>query len=166
MADFNFIYNFNLISSLLLFFGLFLVIVEMFHPGFGAPGTMGIILLILSIYNTAANVSQAILMLLSITILLGIVLIFVIRSAAKGRLSKILVLSDSLKKESGYSGTENFEEYVGKDGIVITTLRPAGMADFEGVKLDVVSQGEYVDKGTKVKVLKVEGRRIIVKETE
>lgn len=164
--NFGFINNFTMLSSLLLVFGLLLVIVEMFHPGFGAPGIIGAGLLILSVYLTAGNdPGQAFLMLISILIFLGLILIFVLRSAAKGRLSKTLVLSESLKKESGFSGTDDLKEYLNKEGKTLTTLRPAGLADFDGVKLDVVSEGEYIAKDVNVKVIKVEGRRVVVKQS-
>ena len=45
-----------------------------------------------------------------------------------------------------------------------TVLRPAGMADFDGVKLNVVSDGEYIPAGTRVVVARVEGNRILVRE--
>ena len=45
----------------------------------------------------------------------------------------------------------------------MTTLRPTGSADFDGVKLDVVSDGEYIEPGCPVEITKVEGRRILVR---
>ena len=56
--------------------------------------------------------------------------------------------------------------YLGKIGIVVATCRPAGMADFDGVKLDVVTRGEYIEKGAMVDVIEVEGNRIVVKVSE
>ena len=44
-----------------------------------------------------------------------------------------------------------------------TVLRPAGTADFEGVKLDVVTEGEFIEKGRPLEVIRVEGRRIVVR---
>jgi membrane-bound ClpP family serine protease len=48
-------------------------------------------------------------------------------------------------------------------GVATTVLRPAGTADFEGVKLDVVTEGEFIDKGARLQVIRVEGRRIVVR---
>ena len=88
----------------------------------------------------------------------------VLHSAARGKLSKTLILKDSLSKESGYIGTEDLEYFVGKEGIALTVLRPAGTAEFDGVRLDVVSEGDYIPKNSRVKIIQVTGRRIVVRK--
>ena len=45
-------------------------------------------------------------------------------------------------------------------------LRPVGRADFDGVKLDVLAEGEFVDVGKRVKVVRVEGRKIVVRQID
>lgn len=152
------------VPALLLLFGLGLVIFEMFNPGFGVPGILGLVLLAAGVITTAKTALEALVMILALIVILGIALIFTLRSASKGRLSKTLVLSDSLDKSSGYIGTEELESFVGKEGIVINNLRPSGTAIFEGKRLDVVSEGVYIPKDTKVRVVKVSGRRVVVKE--
>jgi membrane-bound ClpP family serine protease len=135
----------------------------MFHPGFGAPGIIGGILLVLGIIFTARTLLEALILLLIIIAVLGAVLTFVLQSATRGKLSKTLILSNSQRKENGYIGTEDLNYFLDKEGTAYTTLRPSGTADFSGVKMDVVSDGEFIQKGTKIKVVKVEGRRIVVK---
>lgn len=54
--------------------------------------------------------------------------------------------------------------FLDKKGTTLTVLRPAGTVDFDGVKLDVVSEGDFIPKDTEVKVIKVEGRRIVVRQ--
>ena len=54
--------------------------------------------------------------------------------------------------------------FLGKEGVVLSTLRPAGIAEFDGVRLNVVSDGEYIRKNAQVRIDKVEGARIVVKE--
>jgi membrane-bound ClpP family serine protease len=146
-------------------FGFFLVIVEMFHPGFGVPGIFGGILLIAGVALTATSVIEVLIMLVFIISVLGVMLTIVLRSATKGRLSKRLILRETQKKEAGYIGTEDLKYFVGQKGVTITILRPAGTADFNGIKLDVVSEGEFISKDRKVEIIKVEGRRIVVRET-
>jgi membrane-bound ClpP family serine protease len=152
------------IAALCLVFGVLLVILEMFIPGFGLPGITGAVLLILGISLTATTVVEGLFLAIIILVILGISLTFVLHSATKGRLAKTVILNDSLNKEAGFSGTEDLNYFLGKEGVAHTVLRPAGTADFEGVKLDVVTEAEYLAKGTKVKVIKVEGRRIVVRE--
>jgi membrane-bound ClpP family serine protease len=156
--------NFTIMAALFFIFGLVLVVLEMFHPGFGLPGTLGAGLLIAAVYLTATNVWEALALISVIFVILGLVLILVIRSAKQGKLSKTLVLSDTLRKDLGFSGTENLEEYLGKKGRTLTALHPSGTAEFDGMRLDVVSEGEYLPKDVQVRIFKVEGRRVVVKQ--
>lgn len=162
----GFIQSIDIISAILFALGFILVIVEMFHPGFGAPGIIGGILLVLGIIFTARTLLEALILLLIIIAALGAVLTFVLQSATKGRLSKTLILSNSQRKDNGYIGTEDLNYFLDKEGTAYTVLRPAGIADFSGVKMDVVSEGDFIQKGTKIRVVKVEGRRIVVKVSE
>lgn len=156
--------NIGTIQAILLVAGLGLIIFEMFHPGFGAPGITGIILLAAGVIMTAETLLDALIMVVILLAILGVALTLVLRSATKGKLSKSLVLSESMKKEAGYSSTDDLEYLVGKEGIALTVLRPSGTADIDGVKLDVVTEGEYIPSGTKIKIVQVSGSRIVVKE--
>lgn len=154
------------LAIICLLIGLALVIVEMFHPGFGVPGITGGILLICGIVMTAKNLFEVLVMVIIILTILGVALTLVLQSATKGRLSKILVLHEAQKKEAGYTGTEELNYFLGHEGVTLTILRPAGMADFDGIKLDVVSEGDFISPNTKVRIIRVEGRRIVVRKIE
>ncbi|AEV68003.1 NfeD family protein [Acetivibrio clariflavus] len=156
--------NIDFLSAVFFILGFIMIIIEMFHPGFGAPGISGIILLILGIVSVARNLTDVIILIIIILIVLGIALTFVLYSATKGKLPKTLVLTDSLNKEEGFEGTEDLKFFIGKEGKALTVLRPSGTADFDGVKLDVVSEAEFIQKDAKIKIIKVEGRRIVVRE--
>ena len=86
-----------------------------------------------------------------------------LRSASKGRLSRSIVLRDRTDTASGFSGTEDLHTLVGRRGSALTVLRPAGIADIDGVRLDVVTQGEFLNAGASVEVIEVEGNRIVVR---
>lgn len=77
-----------------------------------------------------------------------------------------MVLMDSTDTESGYVSNVNRLELLGKKAITITPLRPSGTIDMEGERIDVVSQGSYIDKAKHVIIVKVEGSRIVVREFE
>lgn len=159
----SFLSNISGLAIMCFAFGFIFVIVEMFHPGFGIPGILGIILLVAGVVLTADSVMEVLVLLGIIIAILGVALNFVLKSVTKGRLSKILILHETQKKEDGYIGAEDLEYFVGQEGIALTVLRPSGTAEINGIKMDVVSEGEFISQNTKVKIIKVEGRRIVVK---
>lgn len=166
MGIFSFVQNIELLQAVLLTLGLLFLLAEIFIPGFGVAGITGIILFIAGIILTANTFIEALVMFLILLLLLAIVIILVVRSASKGKLSKTLILNDSLSAEKGFSGVEDMKVFEGKKGVAITVLRPAGIGMFDGVRLDVVAEGSFIEEGTKIKVIEVEGRRIVVEKTE
>ena len=65
--------------------------------------------------------------------------------------------------EGFVSGPEGLARLAGKHGTSVTTLRPAGLVEIDGRKIDVVTEGEMVEAGTPVEVLRVEGSRVVVR---
>lgn len=151
------------VPAICLLVGVVLVIIEMFTPGFAAPGITGIILIITGVVLTSNTLLEGLIWMLVIMAILTIALVIALRSATKGALSRTpLVLKNMASREEGYLSVDDMEFFVGKTGTSLTSLRPAGTADFDGVRLDVVTEGNYIEKGASVKILKVEGRRIVV----
>ncbi|CUB29252.1 hypothetical protein BN2127_JRS1_09051 [Bacillus cereus] len=77
---------------------------------------------------------------------------------------KKFVLNDSTNTESGYVSNQTRTDLIGKVGVTFTPLRPAGTVIIDDERLDVVSEGSFTEKDKKVKVVKVEGSRIVVRE--
>ena len=75
--------------------------------------------------------------------------------------SRRLGLKESL--EGSVSFAQDYSSWVGREGETVTELRPAGMVLVDGKKLDVVTAGELVEKGKRIRVVKVEGNRIVVR---
>jgi membrane-bound ClpP family serine protease len=155
--------NISLLAAICLVVGLVLMTIEIFYPGFGVFGLAGAVLLIAGVVLTARNATEAFILIMAILAVLAVIFTAFLRSASKGKLNKSLVLNNTLDRASGYIGTEDLNYLLGKEGVTNTVLRPSGTADFQGVKLDVVSDGEFISQSTKVKIIKVEGRRIVVK---
>ncbi len=151
-------------AIILLVLGFALVVLEMYLPGFGAPGILGCILLIAGVIAARPTPLQALIMAVVIIILLCIALSIFIHSASKGRLSNSRLV---LKEVATRPENENELRYfIGKTGTTATPLRPAGIAEFDGVKLNVVSEGEFVEAQRPVTVERVEGNRIVVREAQ
>lgn len=146
--------------------GIGLMVLEAFMPGFGLPGISGIILEVVAVALTWMNHGPvaALGMTLIILSILAIAISMSLRSAANGKLSRSkLVLNDTESNEAGYRSAEDLEVFLGKEGVTTTVLRPTGMAEFDGVRLNVVSEGEFIQSGTQVQIVRVEGSRILVR---
>ncbi|NMA33945.1 MAG: hypothetical protein GX940_05270 [Clostridiaceae bacterium] len=156
--------GYNWIPLLCIAAGIIFIIIEMLQPGFGAPGIIGVILLAAGIILYSKTVLQALIMIAVVLAVLGAALALVLQSASKGRLGKHIVLDSTVDDDVKFSAFDDLSYLVGSEGKTLTVLRPSGSADFNGVRLDVVSEGEYIPKGTTVYVDKIEGNRIVVKQ--
>ena len=146
--------------------GIALLVAEAFMPGCGVAGISGIVLVTVGIVLTYLAHGGLAALGLAIVVLavIGISISMSLRSATKGRLSKSpLILNDSETTAAGFIATADMDIFLGREGITTTILRPTGMAEFDGVKLNVVSDGEYIPKGIHVKVDRVDGSRVIVR---
>ena len=136
----------NLAIIICVLAGLGLLVVEMFVPGFGVPGVSGIVLLIVIIVA-----------------LVAIMLSIAIKSAANGRLSQSkLILHESESSQEGFLSSGDMSVFLGREGETRTALRPSGIAEFDGVRLNVVSDGMFIAQGVRVKIVRVDGNRILV----
>lgn len=147
--------------------GLALIICEMFMPGFSLPGILGVIALVFAvIFRAQTGPVEAVIITIALILVFLLVSGFIIfRSLKKGKLSRSpIVLNESITENATAANNEDMQSFVGKEGICLNTLRPSGNADFDGVKLDVLSEGEFIKAGSKVRVVRVEGLKILVKE--
>lgn len=147
--------------------GLALLIVEVFMPGFGVPGISGIVLLLIAaaLLWIQAGPLAALALVVVIVALVAIMLSITLKSAANGRLSKSpIILKNEERPEDGYVASSDMSVFIGREGEARTVLRPSGIADFDGVRLNVVSDGVYIKQGAKVRIDRVEGSRIVVLE--
>ena len=155
----------NLPIILLFLFGMGLLIVEAFMPGFGLPGITGCVMEIAAIVLTYIHHGGVAALGVTVCILaiMGIVVSLALRSASKGRLSKSAMILNEEEDASVLDVSEDLKVFIGKEGITTTVLRPTGMAEFEGMRLNVESEGEFIPKDTPVAVHRVDGRNVIVR---
>jgi membrane-bound ClpP family serine protease len=153
-------------AILCLLAGVGLLILEAFLPGFGAAGFSGIVLEIAAVVlvwlQTKSFIAAALMLLIGLVVA-ATALTLSLRSAAKGKLSQSdLILRGAEREEDGYQASEDMKVFLGREGTTVTVLRPTGMAEFDGVKLNVISDGEYIEKDTPVCITRVDGNRILV----
>ena len=160
----------------LFFMGVILIALEIFViPGFGIAGFGGISLVIFSLgaaligniglsFPDATVVSGAIWTMV-VTLLLGIGLIYSLSQylPQNDRFSA-LVLSETTGQGSGFNLIESSHmlELVGKEAEALTSLRPSGTVKFGNKRIDVVTDGDFIDKGTAVRIVSAVGSRVVV----
>jgi membrane-bound ClpP family serine protease len=166
MSIFSFFTDMTPLATILLLVGMALVIFEMFYPGLNAPGIMGSILLIGGVILTAKTFTEALILIIFILAILGIALTIVVHSVTKGHLSRVLILSETTKNDADSQILDDLAYFIGKECTSITPLRPSGIADLNGVRLDVISEGGFIEKDKKMVILRVDGKKIIVKEVD
>jgi len=158
---------------LIIFVGIVLLMVEIFLiPGFGLAGLSGIGLLLWGLYElllpdipVGSEIQTMALTGLTIGILGGLVGLFLIfKLMTKTKFWRNLTSPGIESSKAGYSTSLGLEPLIGKEGIADTKLRPSGWIIVEDQRLFVVSEGTYVDKNEPVKILSVEGNRVVVRK--
>lgn len=158
---------------LLVVLGIVLFSLELFViPGFGVAGIAGIVALVagLGMALVGAGATGAVIIgalgRVAISILLalggGLVLLRFLPHLPFGRR---FVLNTEMRAGAGYSSEPTADHRaLGRTGTARSPLRPAGVADVDGARLDVVSDGSFIDAGAPVEIIRVEGNRIVVRE--
>ncbi|SFH57385.1 membrane-bound serine protease (ClpP class) [Tindallia magadiensis] len=143
-----------------------LLLIEAMAPGFGIAGLGGLVLIIVSVVMASSTTGVAVVSLAVAFLMSIIALILIIKYAPKSSYFDRLTLGIKMTSDSGYTSTERREDLVGKKGIVTSYLRPSGTVEVDGERIDAVSEGVYLEAGTNVQVIRMEGRRIVVKKID
>lgn len=152
-------------ETLILFVvGIGLIIAEFFLPG-GVAGILGLAAILGSLFLASDNVVHmgiSLLIAFSISILASIIMVKVL--GKKMKFFKKIILTDATKTEEGYVSNKSRLELIGLEGYALTALRPSGTVVIEDERIDVVSEGAFILKDARVRVVKAEGSRIVVRE--
>jgi len=152
--------------------GLVLLAIEIFIvPGFGVVGALGILALLggltLSLIGAGATTEvmifavSRIVMSLLVALLAGLLML---RLFPRLPFANRLVLDTDLGSGPSHgSAPESDQRWLGKRGRAASVLRPAGIADFEHERVDVVADGVMIEAGETIEVIRVDGNRIVVR---
>lgn len=153
-------------SAALFLLGIVFVGVEIAVPGFGVFGILGLVGVLAGLLFAARDI-QTFLTILAVGLAGGAVLLPLLYQLLKrlGFVRKV-VLFGGMAAEEGWASHEKGPSLVGEQGIAETVLRPAGYARIGGTRVEVVSQGSYIEKGSAVVVVAQTPGRIVVDEVE
>jgi membrane-bound serine protease (ClpP class) len=157
---------------LLLVAGLVLLLLEaLVIPGFGLAGGLGLLAIVgalgLTLVGEGATVAVIVGALgraaISILVAIGAALALM-RFLPSLPFGRRLVLGSQMRTAEGYeSAPVDDRQWLGRTGTALSPLRPAGVADLDGERVDVVSDGSFIEAGAVLEVTRVDGNRVVVR---
>lgn len=146
--------------------GVIFITAEFFVPG-GILGVIGVLLVVGSCATGWTNypdygffIVVGELLGVAASVLLGM---YLLSHTGAG---KFMVLKNAQEVSEGWSTPAYDSNLVGKKGLVLTALRPAGTIEISDSRIDAVSDGEFIEEGKRIRVTEVEGHRVVVEESD
>lgn len=145
-----------------------LIVAEVFVPSGGLISICALACLIggIAIFfhhsNTVGLVGMGV-----AVVMIPSVLIIAYKIFPKTRFGKSVTLAPPERQQGdAVPDTVELKNMLGAVGLVITPLRPVGMCDFSGRRIECVAESSYVNKGKKVKVIRVQSTQLTVRVIE
>jgi membrane-bound serine protease (ClpP class) len=172
----HYLVNLAQVTEILIFIvGVGLLLLEAFViPGFGIAGIGGILCILASfVLSLVGHIGRIdfteildAITLVGISLIFGFVLVIpVLKFLPRSKTFQKLILDTEEKTQEGFrSSPVEYEQYLGETGTALSTLRPAGIGIFGNKRLDIVAEGEFIEKDSQVKIVKVEGYKILVRK--
>ena len=156
----------NGIALILLIIGIVFIIMGFFIIG-AFLGLFGGIMLLISIIIVSGNALLFSLFLLVIFIL-GAIELVIFMNFKKRKIPFLsrFILTDATDAESGYTSFDDRSDLVGETATTMTPFRPAGIIRHGEERIDAVTEGAFIESNVKVKVIEVEGTRVVVRLLE
>jgi len=156
--------NASITIVMLFIAGIILLVIEALVPGFGAPGIGGVICIFSSIILASDSFALGITSVIIAFIITVAGAILLLKYAPRNKFFDRIILGTELRKDVGFTSITSKEELLGLEGVALTTLRPSGTALINDEKIDVVTEGDYIEKNDRIRIIKVEGRKIVVRK--
>lgn len=161
-------------SEVLIFvLGIALIVLDLFFiAGFGTLAIPGMLMVFASLFlslmgrtelwtwDSVGAATQPLLLSMVLTGIFGYVMFKTLpRTSAWNR----LILQTEEKAQEGYVGVSSYSDLMGQEGTALTSLRPGGTGEFGDRRISVDTEGDFIEKGARIKVTLVEGNRILVR---
>lgn len=153
-----------MIPIALILIGLLLIVVEVYLvPGFNVIGILGFVMIVVAVgfaFSESGWVG-GFAALSGSAVAIGVVFWFLYASGAWDR----FVLTTELTRNSDDVDDEREQrrQFLGKNGTALTPLRPGGVVEIDGVRLEVATEGEFIAAGSQVRVVAMDRRRYFVR---
>jgi len=162
-----------ILIAILMFVGMIFLLLEIFVvPGFGPVGVLAIVFLGMGAYFAWIKLSMAWGIGVTMASILSVFISFIIlkKTGAADR----FILGERIKDKKSHETPHPSKHPnanpavipIGTAGIAISDLRPSGIGEFQGQRLNIIADGIYIKRNTPVKIVRIEGNRIFVEEKE
>lgn len=143
--------------------GVALLLVETHvFPGHGISALAGLALLFAGMFYALGGSQNALFALSTSTVLTAASLVGFFAYLPRSPIWKQIGLQMQQRASLGYVTSSDLTHFLGRTGRASTVLRPSGVAEIDGLRLDVVTEGEFLEPGTPIVVIRVEGSRVVV----
>jgi len=147
--------------------GLILLLLELFIPGFGVSGILGLVALVAAVCLQISNPTGMLFVIAIVLFAIAAAVLLFYRSAVKGRLMRSkIILQEQIDGDSNALNTQEQQALIGRSGVALSPLRPAGIAQIDGRRVNVMTQGEFLEKDAHVTVTQVAGLKILVRAAD
>jgi membrane-bound serine protease (ClpP class) len=145
----------------LLIVGVLAILLEILMPGFDGfiSGLIGILALVASAILAVLFVPGGWFLVGINLAVLGVSTLVLFSYIRSKQLQGKIILSDALAEDLP---TIDYAGLVGKEGKTVTLLRPYGEADFNGIRVEVSSNGTMIERGSRVRVTETQANKVIV----
>lgn len=154
-----------ILMIIIYFVGLVLIVVDGKIVNDGTLATIGLVSMLTAVGIAAPSVSAAVYAIIGVLLGVGCSFFFLKVFKRREMWTKI-ALKDQLSKEAGYNSMNmEYETLVNEVGVTLNDLRPVGTIKINGKDYSAISDGKWIKKDSKVRVVKVDGTKILVEET-
>ncbi|MCR5823564.1 MAG: hypothetical protein K6G60_03940 [Lachnospiraceae bacterium] len=154
----------QILGIVVLVIGIILIGVEFYMPGFGVPGLLGVICAAAGVFLTGRTVSERITVGVIAIVVVAVMLVISIIVFNSKKVKSPIKLDTDLQGKDLFIEAKDMEYLVGQKGIALTDLRPSGKGEFNGIKLDILSPGEFIKKGSALEISEIKNNSIVVRE--
>ena len=154
----------QILGIIVLVLGIVLVGIEFYLPGFGFPGIFGCLCVLAGIFLTGRDTSERLTVGIITIVIVAVMLLVSVILFSSGKLKSPIRLETDLQGKDLFLEEKDMEYLIGKKGVAVSDLRPAGKGEFDGVLLDVESSAYYIKKDASLIITEIRNNKIIVKE--
>lgn len=156
-----------LFASALLLLGFLLVAAEVFLPSLGALSILAVLSLGGGVVFAFRESFEWGVGYLLGSILGGFAMVLLaFKVFPRTPLGKRMIIAGPTFADDPAAVDSRSRDLAGKKGVAISYLRPAGIVEIDGRRVDCVADGELLQSGTHVVVTRVDGNRVVVKKLE